>query len=333
MPSRRHRSPSPVPSPKLTTGPTPLPHSGGAREALARRAISIGFLLAGALGATALGWGVSCNPTPTPSVSAATPAERQIEELVEALTPLPGDLTSDIKDRHLHHAQELLAKAKAGPRELGLAALARLRRGAPPGDDGLPIQDVERGLLAVGAYAAPDDARPLLENLVLNYGPSLSLRTEALINLSETSPARTLEILAPWVRKAKPNQTMPPAEFIVRAWVTACEKTGRSPVPELADVATNLFYDETGRIAATKLLGKYKDPLATQALSAILVESTGDGYLRRMAAQGLRETLSSETLCEVLRKVADREMDMNMQRFLVDMIEKSCGSLLPTSPR
>jgi len=37
-----------------------LPHRSGA------------ILLAGALGATALGWGVSCNPTPTPSVSAAS---------------------------------------------------------------------------------------------------------------------------------------------------------------------------------------------------------------------------------------------------------------------
>ncbi|MBK7878173.1 MAG: hypothetical protein IPJ77_21145 [Planctomycetes bacterium] len=277
--------------------------------------------------ATALGLGVApgCSPNPTPIASAASPAKQQVDELVQALTPIAGDLTSDLRDRHFHRGEELKAKAMAGPREVGLAALERLRQGAPLGDDQLPIQEIERGLLAVGAHAAPDDARPLLENLVLQYWPSLSLRTEALICLADTSPARALEILEPWVTKAKLNQTTPPAEFIVKAWVAACEKTGRSPVPELADIATNLFYDQTGRVRAVKTLGRYKDPLATQALSAILIESTGDGYLRRMAAQGLRDTLPTETACDIFRKVADREADQNLLLFLLDLLEKSCG--------
>lgn len=276
-----------------------------------------------------LGWAgvllAGCERAPAPVVSAETPYGKQIEELVQALTPLPADLTSDLLDRHLHRGQELLAQAKAGPRELGLAALQRLREGAPAGDDGLPVQEVERGLLQVGAYAAPDDARPLLENLVTQYGPSLHLRTEALICLADTSPARALELLKPMVTKARPNQTMPPAEFIVRAWVTACEKTGRSPVKELVDVATNLFYDPTARVAAVKLLRNYEDPLARQALTTILIESTGDGYLRRMAAQGLRDTLSPEEACAIFRQVADREADLNMLKFLADLLEKNCG--------
>ena len=85
------------------------------------------------------------------------------------------------------------------------------------------------------------------------------------------------------------------------------------------------FYDETARIKATKALGQYKDPLATQAISSILIESTGDGYLRRMAAQGLHDTLPGETSCDIFRRVADREADMNLLRFLLDMLEKNCG--------
>ena len=47
---------------------------------------------------------------------------------------------------------------------------------------GIGANDLERN----GLWLRPiGTARPLLENLVLNYGPSLSLRTEALINLSE----------------------------------------------------------------------------------------------------------------------------------------------------
>lgn len=300
------------------------PHStGAARRPLTLRAIAIAAAAVVGVGLMGPRLG-GCSPSPAP-LAAATPAQQQIDELIAALTPIAADLTSNVKDRHLHRAQELKARAMAGPREVGLVALERLRRGAPPGDDGLPIQEVEQGLLAVASHAAPEDARPLLENLVLQYGPSLSLRTEALLCLADTSPARALEILAPWVTKAKPNQTMPPAEFIVDAWITACTKTGRSPVPELADVATNLFYDETARIKATKALGQYKDPLATQALSAILIESTGDGYLRRMAAQGLHDTLPGETSCDIFRRVADREADMNLLRFLLDMLEKNCG--------
>lgn len=267
-----------------------------------------------------------CGPSgQAASKAGKSPEVAQIDELVEALTPIAPDLTSDILDRHWHHGQELLAKAKAGPRAVGLVALQRLREGAPKDEKGVPIQPVELGLLSVAAHAAPEDARPLLEALVLQFGPSLYLRTEALLCLAETSPQRALEILEPMVTKARPTQTMPPAEFIVGAWIIACDKTGRSPVKELADVATNLFYDETARIKATKELGKRKEPLAAKALSAILIESTGDGYLRRMASQGLRDVLSREDACEIFRQVFDREADENMKRFLLDMIEKNCG--------
>jgi hypothetical protein len=127
------------------------------------------------------------------------------------------------------------------------------------------------------------------------------------------------------VLKQKSNQTMPPAEFLVRAWCTACDKTGRSPVPELCDVATNLFQEESARVRAVKELGHRPDPRGEKALRAILVESTGDGYLRRMAAQGLRDTLPRETACGVFQQVADREADLNFLRFLADMLDKNCG--------
>lgn len=326
MPTNAAAPHPPAPSGVRSAASGPRARQGEERETHAGRAISIGRAAACAalgLGLFAYAW-FACTKPQGPA-RASTPTQAQLDELVEALTPLPADLTSKVLDRHLHRGQELLAAAKAGPRELGVAALQRLREGAPKGDDGLPIQEVERGLLQVAAYSAPDDARPLLENLVLQYGPTLHIRTEALICLADTSPARALEILEPMVTMARPNQTMPPAEFIVRAWVTACTRTGRSPVKELADVATNLFYDQTGRTAAVKLLGNYKDPLAIQALTAILVESTGDGYIRRMAVQALLEVLSPEDACSVILKVTDREADQNMLLFLRDVLEKRCG--------
>lgn len=247
-----------------------------------------------------------------------------MRELVEAFTPLPKTVTSDITDKQFIRGQELLAELRKGGSTVGVAALNKLRE-KQPGDQAWPV-DVERALLDVAAHAAPAESRPLLEALITQYGATIELRTQALLLYSETWPNEALVILEPLVTKTRHNQTMPQPEFMVRAWVTACEKTGRSPVKVLADVATNLFQDETARIRAVKELGRHRDPEATQALSAILVESTGDAYLRRMAAQGLRDTLDRESACKIFETVAQREADMGMLDFMRDMLDKNCGN-------
>jgi hypothetical protein len=245
-----------------------------------------------------------------------------LAELITVMTPLDKAVTSDISDQRLLRGRELLGKLRAGPREVGLEALALMRDVPVSGSSRLV--DVDRALLDVAAHAAPADARPLLEALLTQYGAALELRTEACLLLAETSPERAIELLEPMVAKAHPNRTQPPAEFIVRSWVTACDHTGRSPVPELADVATNLFADETARILAVKELGHRPEPLALQSLQAILIESTGDGYLRRMAAQGLRDSLPKESGCEIFERVASREADLNFAQFLADLLQKHC---------
>ena len=251
----------------------------------------------------------------------------QLVELVELMTPLGKTVTSDITDKRFLRGQEVLGKLRAGGRETGLEALRMLREDVPS-DKPRPT-DVERALLDVAAHAAPEDARPLLVSLVKEFGPSLALRTEATLLLGETSPETALEVLAPIVKNAHPKQTMAPAEFTLHAFVTACDKTGRSAVPELADIATNLYMDETARIRAVKELGHRPEPLALQALQAILIESTGDGYLRRMAAQGLRDSLPKENACEMFQKVAENEADLNFLQFLRDMLEKNCSPGTP----
>jgi hypothetical protein len=269
----------------------------------------------------------SSSPANSSSSSSSTDAsaKAKVAELIETLTPLTKTVTSDITDKKFIRGQELLAEMRKGGTAVGVAALDALRS-KQAGEKAWPV-DVERGLLDVAAHAAPNESRQLLTALVTQYGPTLELRTHALVLLSETWPEDTLKILEPLVTKARPNQTLPPAEFMVDAWVTACEKTGRSPVKVLADVATNLFMDETARIRAVKDLGHYKDPFATQALSAILVESTGDAYLRRMAAQGLRDTLDRETACKIFETVASREADLGMLDFMRDMLDKNCAEL------
>ncbi len=264
-------------------------------------------------------WVPACERADGAGAAAREAAEARVQELIEVLTPLDRTVTSDITDQQFIRGQELLAElATAGP-EVGRAALRALQVQATR------VVDVERGLLAVGARAATADAVPLLENMVTQYGPALDLRTEAALLLAEVAPERAIPILEPMVLRRKTNQTMPPAEFLVRAWCTACDRTGRSPVPELCDVATNLFQEEAARVRAVKELGRRPDPRGEKALRAILVESTGDGYLRRMAAQAIRDTLPRETACDVFRQVGDKEADLNFLRFLADMVDKNCG--------
>jgi hypothetical protein len=205
---------------------------------------------------------------------------------------------------------------------VGREALARLRE-TP---DGKRPEEVERALLILSARAAPEDSKILIENLVTQYGTDLALRTEATLLLAEMHPERAKEILEPFVRKARQSQTLPPQEFIIRAWVTACEKTNTDPVPALADAAANLFMEEAARVRAVKELGRHPgNRLAEKALAAILVESTGDGYLRRMATQGLLAILPQETACSLLTQVADKEADTNMLFFLRDVLDKNCN--------
>jgi hypothetical protein len=295
---------------------------GRSGRALRARGIRIGALAGLAL----LSSGCSKTSTAAP-VGASAGSRADLLELVDVMTPLKKTVTSDITDQRFLRGRELLGKLRTAGRETGLAAMSLLREPTPDGKP-RPV-DVERALLDVASHAAPEDARPLLEKLVTTYGPSLELRTEATMLYAETSPAQALVILEPMVKKARPTQTQPPAEFIVKSFVTACDETGRSPVPELADVATNLYMDETARIRAVKELGHRPEPVAIQALEAILVESTGDGYLRRMAAQGLRDSLPKENACEIFRKVGDKESDLNFLQFLKDMLEKNCSSATP----
>lgn len=260
----------------------------------------------------------ACNRSGPHAQALSMTPEARVDRLVDILTPLDKTVTSDVSDARFHKGQDMLAElSNAGP-EVGHAALRALQERKDK------VVDVERGLITVAAKAATAETLPLLEKLVTQYGASLDLRTEATLLIAEVAPERAWQILQPMVTKQRPDSTTADSEFLVRAFVTACEKTGRSPVKELADVATNLFQQEAARVRAVKELGNHKDPLAEHALRAILVESTGDGYLRRKAAQSLVQILPRETACEIFKQVADHEAEINMLQFLMNLIDQNC---------
>ena len=292
--------------------PTRLRRLAGHRP-LANCAISI--ILAGLV----LGGLAACDHGSAGPMRAAGTPEEQVAELIEAFTPLDRTVTSDISDAKFIHGQKVQAElSKAGP-AVGHAALMALQ------DPTAKPVDVERALLTVAARANPAETQTLLENMLTQYGASMSLRTEGTLLLAEIAPKRAIELLEPLVKKQKQDSTMPDEEFLERAWIIACDKVGRSPVPELCDIATNLFQPTYPRVMAIRELGKRPDPRGEAALRTILVESTGDGYVRRVTVQSLHTLLPSETACTLFREVAAREADMNFLRFLSDALEKWCG--------
>lgn len=300
-------------------------HGSLGRRAVANAALALALAACGD-GPRSPAAGAAAQASLSPAGRAPTGADARVDELVRALTPIDETVTSDIEDAHFVEGQALLAALRTEGREVGLAALARLRDVREGQEDVSRerILAIERGLLDVAAHAAPDDTRELLRNLVTTYGPALDLRTDALGFYAEVHPEEALTVIEPVLARTRSEQTGPPAEFYVRAYIGACAKTSRSPVEILSRVATNLFMEEAARVAAVKELRHHPDLLASQTLQQILVESTGDGYLRRMAAQGLRESLPRETACEIFLRVGDKEADLNFLAFLRDMIEKNC---------
>ena len=239
---------------------------------------------------------------------------------MEAMRPLDPTLTSDHHDRHLFAQRRLFQGMLARGEEVGNAALHAYTGAAEE-----PYL-VRRALLWVGGHTAPDSARELLRTLMVDYGFPIDDRTEATLVLAETSPEVFLASAAAHLqRRRPPSRTMPDDEFLVDGWTIACRATGQSPVPMLADVATNLLIQPAARYRAAKRLRQFpNEPLGQAALETCLVESTGDGYLRRIAAQSLQVLLPRESGCQLFSETLSREADLNFRAFLTDMLQKNC---------
>ncbi len=244
-------------------------------------------------------------------------ARDEIKAFVEAMIPPPLEETSDLHDQWLHRTRALIKDLETRGEELGHAALH-----AFSGE--VSDRTVTRhALLSIGARCAPESAAPLLNELMGTYGYRIDDRTSAATLLAEADPALFMQSAGPHLRRReRASKTMPPDEFLIRGWVTACAKSGKSAVDMCADVATNLVIDPPARYAATEALGKFPhDPLAREALKANLVESTGDSYLRRKAAQAIRVSFNHEEACALFSHVLSLEVDATFAAFLTDMLQ------------
>jgi hypothetical protein len=266
----------------------------------------------------------ACSPDASATSGAAsgedadlTQAQRDILDLIIAVTPpSPVDPPGEKSD-WFGRRKDLLDRLRAGGPEVGREALRMYHVRS----DSIP--EIRSGLLEIAAFAAPEETRPVLVELVSTYGDELYVRTQAADFLASTSPETAVEVLGP-ILSGETRGTFPPEDQLLEAWNSAAQSTGADRIPLLCDIATDLKRDQSVRHLATKLLGGLPGEQSRQALELLLVESSGNQYIRRIAAQSLRSILSAEDLCALLRPVIAREADPNFQIFLDTMVQQSC---------
>ncbi len=248
----------------------------------------------------------------------AARAQREVRYLMTALNPLRADALPVEKSSWYAQRKQTLERLRTSSRAIGLEAL-RVYREEPP-----PLPEVRAGLLDIAAHTAPEETRPLLVELVTRFGEHDLVRTEATQYLGETAPETALDVLTPLLSGHPDGRTYPPEERLLSAWIEACRKTGVDPVAMLATLATDLQRPQEVRHLATRSLGEFDSEQGRQALRALMVESGGNGYLRRLATQSLKKVLPPEEFCQLVRSVLEREADQDFLIFLEDARQKNC---------
>jgi len=243
----------------------------------------------------------------------------QLGDLENALVrPEPGISSSEFGSWKTRR-QKLLEQAIQGPSALGRQALERLEG---PALSSLDL-NVVRGLLEVAARTLPAETTPRLVEIFETYGYPLPLRQTACSLLGEVAPEDALKRLKPLILEARPTRTLPAHEVMLEAYLTASAALDEDPVPVLADVATSLLHPDSARNMSVKALAQHPSGLGQSALEAVLVESTGNAYIRRLAAQALWQS-TPESSCATFERVASLEADLKFLAFLANMIDSHC---------
>lgn len=245
-------------------------------------------------------------------------AEREIRDLVTALTPPPATEIPVVKSEYYVNRKSTLERLRKADESRGLEALRVYREERPA------LPEVCAGLLDVAAHAAPAATEELLVELVTTFGEDLYIRRAATELLGQCMPRRAVEVLEPVLRERPDGRTYPPEERMLEAWLQASVTLGQDPVPLLALVATDLQRPQEVRHLATKALGSHPSPLGRQALETLLVESSGNGYIRRLALQALRESSDPTAYCETIRRVQANEADPDFIAFLQSALDERC---------
>jgi hypothetical protein len=247
--------------------------------------------------------------------------ELALADLVRALTPLDPTVTSDLRHAWQSRRRETLERLRSAPDPLGAGLLARLQEA--PEDDAL-LRD---GLLTGATWAAPTLLEPVLFEALEDYRggrirAELGLRARCAELLAEVAPEKLATLLEKVLGDGIPTATWPREEMLLGAYLSAVDRLARDPLPLLTSVATDIRMEAAARNRAVKELGSRCAPLGLAALRTVLTESTGDRYLRRLAAQSLIACLPPEQAAAEIQGVLELEADPGMQQFLSSALDQ-----------
>jgi HEAT repeat protein len=260
----------------------------------------------------------ACTPESSAAASEEARVEREVRDLMRALTPLdPAALPVARSEWHLTR-RRTTERARTLSRDFGSTARRILVEERPE------QEEVRVGLLDAAAHCDPEGTEDLLVQLVLTYSDELLVRGRAAELLGETRPERGLEVLEPILREQWDGRTYPAEEKMLNGYLAACQGSGHDPAPVLALIATDIQRQQDVRHLATKTLGDFDTPLSRQALRNIMTESTGNSMIRRFAVQSLRKLLPKEEFCPLVKQVQGHEADEQMILFLESMLNENC---------
>ena len=248
-------------------------------------------------------------------------ARARVFEFIELMQPLDPSLTSDHHDRQYWQIRAEGERLLTAGADVGHAALHAFTN--------YPERhhNIKRMLLRIGALNAPEESKGLLEELTMTYGYPIEDRTEACLLFAEIDPERYIELIGPKVVRGGEmlRETLPDDEFLVEGWRIAHEKVGRSPADTMSEIAMDLMMQGYARIIALRSLGENDlTPRSRGALQACLIETLGDGYVRRVAAQTIAASYPREEACTLLQEVRAHEADPAMATFLDDLLMENC---------
>ena len=244
--------------------------------------------------------------------------DQEVGDMVVAFRLPPETASSAVQDDWLRRRRKILLDMKDRSPEFGAAVLAEFHeRGDEPAV-------VRSALLEAAAIANPEAAGPVLVELVTQYGDDLGLRTDACRILGENVPARAHELFPDILLNPQRSSTAPPDEAMLDGWLTACRALELDPGTPLTLLATDMQRDAATRHLAIRALANYPGRISIAALEEVLLESSGNAYMRRLAAQSLIQIGEFETICPILQRVYDREADVNFQLFLHNTIQEHC---------
>ncbi|WP_145189593.1 hypothetical protein [Planctomycetes bacterium Pla163] len=247
------------------------------------------------------------------------PLQRQLQDMIDALAE--ADAAAGVSfDSWVDGVRAAFARADRSSPDLGRAIIALLdeRDDLDPGIRSRLIEAAARSM------AKDEEARGelglALTERIENYSSALGERNKACELLGAYCPQTAIAVLGPLLLPDRRGTTLPDSEFILAGYLTAAKTLGTDTHDILCAIAVEARMDGRTRTIALRELAPQATPRSIAIFENVMVESTGDAYLRRVAVQSYIAAVPKERALEHLTRTRDREADMNMQGYLEDVL-------------